>query len=95
MVRYRFFLYAGLLPYLLARGVGVCSRRAHRRCDFLERARRRGAGRDRRRSIQRVFRCAHGYRSVFNPKDLPPISDAVFWLGVAAFAGALRRSAFI
>ena len=29
-----------------------------------------------------------GTDRVFNPEDIPPMSDWVLWLGVAAFAGA-------
>ena len=36
-----------------------------------------------------------GTDRVFNPADLPPMSDAVFWFGVAAFAGALAVGIYL
>jgi hypothetical protein len=61
MVRYRFFLYAGLLPYLLGAAwaygvVGVFDAR-----DFLERACGRRARSHRRGGLQRILRLAHGH----------------------------------
>jgi 1,4-dihydroxy-2-naphthoate octaprenyltransferase len=36
-----------------------------------------------------------GTDRVFDPKDHPPISDAVLWLGIAAFAGALAVGIYL
>jgi 1,4-dihydroxy-2-naphthoate octaprenyltransferase len=36
-----------------------------------------------------------GTDRVFNPDDLPPMSDLVLWLGIAAFAGALAVGVYL
>ena len=36
-----------------------------------------------------------GTDRVFNPVDLPPVSEAVFWLGIAAFAAALAVGVYL
>ena len=36
-----------------------------------------------------------GTDRVFNPADLPPMTDAVLWLGIAAFAGALAVGVYL
>ncbi len=88
LVRYRFFLYAGLLPYLLGAAWAYAT-----------------AGLDAAmfwsglggvvlavigvEAFNEYFDARMGTDRVFNPADLPPISDAVFWCGVLAFAGAL------
>jgi len=36
-----------------------------------------------------------GTDRVFNPADLPPMTDAVLWLGVAGFAGALAVGVYL
>jgi 1,4-dihydroxy-2-naphthoate octaprenyltransferase len=36
-----------------------------------------------------------GTDRVFNPEDLPPMSGWVFWLGIAAFAGALAVGIYL
>ena len=40
-------------------------------------------------AFNEYFDSRMGTDRVFNPADLPPMSDAVLWLGIAAFAGAL------
>ena len=89
LVRYRFFLYAGLLPYLLgaAWAYGIDGR-------FDAPVFWSGflgvilavVGVE---AFNEYFDARMGTDRVFNPIDLPPISSAVFWIGVAAFAGAL------
>jgi 1,4-dihydroxy-2-naphthoate octaprenyltransferase len=95
LVRYRFFLYAGLLPYLLG------SAWAYARLGEFD-----GAlfwcgfggvvlsviGVE---AFNEYFDSRMGTDRVFNPDDLPPMSDAVLWLGVAAFAGALAVGAYL
>ena len=92
LIRYRFFLYAGLLPYLLGAAWAYAS-----------------AGVDAAmfwsgfggvvlavigvEAFNEYFDARMGTDRVFNPADLPPISDAVFWCGVLAFAGALAVGA--
>lgn len=94
LIRYRFFLYAGLLPYLLGAAWAYAS-----------------AGVDAAmfwsglggvvlavigvEAFNEYFDARMGTDRVFNPADLPPISDAVFWCGVLAFAGALAVGIYI
>ena len=77
LVRYRFFLYAGLLPYLLGAAWAYALGRRIRRHALPQRPRRRRARGRRRRGLQRVFRLAHGHRPGLQPADLPPMTDAV------------------
>lgn len=95
MVRYRFFLYAGLLPYLLgaAWAYAVASRfdGALFWSGFI------GVvlaviGVE---AFNEYFDARMGTDRVFNPADLPPIPVAVFWIGVAAFAGALGVGVYL
>jgi 1,4-dihydroxy-2-naphthoate polyprenyltransferase len=88
MVRYRFFLYAGLLPYLLggawARGVEKVFLPGRFWTGFL------GillavVGVE---AFNEYFDSRMGTDRVFNPDDEAPIGDGVLWLGVAAFAAA-------
>jgi 1,4-dihydroxy-2-naphthoate octaprenyltransferase len=87
-VRYRFFLFAGLLPYLL--GAAWAHGQAHA---F-------NPGRFALGLIGVFFaivgvECFNEYFDsrlgtdrVFNPNDEPPISDFVFWAGCAGFAAS-------
>jgi len=89
LVRYRFFLYAGLLPYLL--GAAWAFAIDHRFDATLFFSGLAGVvlavvGVE---AFNEYFDSRMGTDRVFNPADLPPMSDAVLWLGVAAFAGAL------
>ena len=89
MVRYRFFLYAGLLPYLL--GAAWAHAMAGR---FDAAAFWSGLGGVVLAVIgveafNEYFDAREGTDRVFNPADLPPIPPAVFWLGTVAFAAAL------
>ena len=95
MVRYRFFLYAGLLPYLLGAAwayglAGVFSAGVF----WLGLA---GVvlavvGVE---AFNEYFDARMGTDRVFNPDDLPPMSDWVLWLGIAAFAGALAAGIYL
>ena len=94
MVRYRFFLYAGLLPYLLGAAWAYAIAGSFDVAIFWS-----GLGGVVLAVIgveafNEYFDARMGTDRVFNPKGLPPISDALFWLGVATFAGR-SRSAFI
>ena len=95
LVRYRFFLYAGLLPYLLGAAWAY----------------RLTGGLDGRifwsglagvalavvgvEAFNEYFDSRMGTDRVFNPQDLPPMADWVLWLGVAGFAGALAVGIFL
>jgi 1,4-dihydroxy-2-naphthoate octaprenyltransferase len=95
MVRYRFFLYAGLLPYLLGTAW------AYARLDAFDAALFWSGFGGVVLSVIGVeafneyFDSRMGTDRVFNPDDLPPMSDAVLWLGIAAFAGALAVGVYL
>jgi 1,4-dihydroxy-2-naphthoate octaprenyltransferase len=89
MVRYRFFLYAGLLPYLLGAAWAYTVAGAFDAAIFFS-----GLGGVVLavvgvEAFNEYFDSRMGTDRVFNPAELPPMSDAVLWLGIAAFAGAL------
>jgi 1,4-dihydroxy-2-naphthoate octaprenyltransferase len=95
MVRYRFFLYAGLLPYLLGAAWAYAIAGSFDAALFwggflgvvlavigVE-------------AFNEYFDARMGTDRVFNPDELPPIPVGVFWIGVAAFAGALAVGAYL
>jgi len=95
MVRYRFFLYAGLLPYLL--GTAWAYARLGELDGPLFWSGLGGVvlsviGVE---AFNEYFDSRMGTDRVFNPDDLPPMSDAVLWFGVAAFAGALAVGVYL
>jgi 1,4-dihydroxy-2-naphthoate octaprenyltransferase len=95
MVRYRFFLYAGLLPYLLGAAWAYAVAGTFDAAIFWS-----GLGGVVLavvgvEAFNEYFDSRMGTDRVFNPDDLPPMSDAVLWLGVAAFAGALAVGIYL
>ena len=95
MVRYRFFLYAGLLPYLLGAAWAYAIAGAFDPALFWS-----GLGGVILSVIgveafNEYFDARMGTDRVFNPEDVPPIAQAVFWIGTAAFAGALAVGAYL
>ena len=95
MIRYRFFLYAGLLPYLLGAawaygmaGVFVAEIFWLGLLGVLLSV----VGVE---AFNEYFDSRMGTDRVFNPDDLPPMSDWVLWLGIAAFAGALAAGVYL
>src|SRR5687767_1123118 len=89
LVRYRFFLYAGLLPYLLGAAWAYAVADTFDAPVFWS-----GLGGVVLavigvESFNEYFDSRMGTDRVFNPEELPPMSAGVLWLGVAAFAGAL------
>ncbi len=95
MVRYRFFLYAGLLPYLLGASWAYAMGGAFVTEIFwlgLAGVILAVIGVE---AFNEYFDSRMGTDRVFNPEDLPPMSDAVLWLGVAAFAGALAVGVYL
>jgi len=95
MVRYRFFLYAGLLPYLLGTAWAYARLGAFDAALFWS-----GFGGVVLSVIgveafNEYFDSRMGTDRVFDPDDLPPMSDAVLWLGIAAFAGALAVGLYL
>lgn len=95
MVRYRFFLYAGLLPYALGAAWAYASTGTLDAPIFWS-----GLGGVVLAVIgveafNEYFDSRMGTDRVFNPEDLPPMSSAVMWLGIAAFAGALAVGVYL
>jgi 1,4-dihydroxy-2-naphthoate polyprenyltransferase len=95
LVRYRFFLYAGLLPYLLGAAWAYAVAGAFDAALFWS-----GLGGVVLSVIgveafNEYFDSRMGTDRVFNPDDVPPMSDLVLWLGIAAFAGALAVGLYL
>jgi 1,4-dihydroxy-2-naphthoate polyprenyltransferase len=95
MVRYRFFLYAGLLPYLLGAAWAYAISGTLDVPMFWS-----GLGGVVLAVIgveafNDYFDSRMGTDRVFNPEDVPLVSDGVFWLGVVAFAGALAVGIYL
>lgn len=95
MVRYRFFLYAGLLPYLLGAAwayavVGVFD--APMFWSGFTGVVLAVIGVE---AFNEYFDARMGTDRVFDPDELPPMSDWVLWLGVTAFAGALMIGVYL
>jgi 1,4-dihydroxy-2-naphthoate octaprenyltransferase len=95
LVRYRFFLYAGLLPYLLGAAWAYAVAGAFDAAVFWS-----GLGGVVLavvgvEAFNEYFDDRMGTDRVFNPKDVPPMSSWVLWLGVAAFAGALAVGIYL
>jgi len=95
LVRYRFFLYAGLLPYLLGAAWAHAVEGRFAAAAFwsgLVGVVLAVVGVE---AFNEYFDAREGTDRVFNPADLPPISVVVFWIGVAAFAGALAVGIYL
>ena len=95
LVRYRFFLYAGLLPYLLGAAWAYAVEGAFDAPVFWS-----GLGGVVLavigvESFNEYFDSQMGTDRVFNPDDEPPMSGWVLGLGVAAFAGALAVGVYL
>lgn len=95
MVRYRFFLYAGLLPYLLGAAWAYGMAGAFEAAIFWS-----GLGGVVLavvgvEAFNEYFDSRMGTDRVFNPDDLPPMSDWALWLGVVAFTGALAVGIYL
>jgi 1,4-dihydroxy-2-naphthoate octaprenyltransferase len=95
LVRYRFFLYAGLLPYLLGAAWAYAIGRHFDAAIFwagLAGVVLAVVGVE---AFNEYFDSRVGTDRVFNPEDAPPIAHWVLWLGVAAFAGAFAVGAYL
>jgi 1,4-dihydroxy-2-naphthoate octaprenyltransferase len=95
LVRYRFFLYAGLLPYLLGAAWARAIERTFDAPVFWSGLAGVVLAVVGVEAFNEYFDSRMGTDRVFNPDDLPPMSDAVMWLGVAAFAGALAVGVYL
>ena len=95
LVRYRFFLFAGLLPYLLGAAWASGMTGTVDVAMFWS-----GLGGVVLAVIgveayNEYFDARMGTDRVFNPQDLPPVTDAVLWIGTAAFVGALAVGLYL
>ena len=95
LVRYRFFLYAGLLPYLLGAAwawgmAGTLDVPAV--WSGLGGVILSVIGVE---AFNEYFDARMGTDRVFNPEDVPPVAHAVFWIGTTAFAAALAVGIFL
>ena len=95
MVRYRFFLYAGLLPYLLGAAWAYAVAGAFDAPVFWSGLAGVVLAVIGVEAFNEYFDSRMGTDRVFNPADLPPMSDGVLWLGIAAFAGALAVGVYL
>jgi len=95
LVRYRFFLYAGLLPYLLGAAWAYAVVGAFDAPVFwfgLGGVVLAVIGVE---AFNEYFDSQMGTDRVFNTDNLPPMSAWVLWLGIAAFAGALAVGVYL
>jgi 1,4-dihydroxy-2-naphthoate octaprenyltransferase len=95
LVRYRFFLYAGLLPYLLGAAWAYAIEGAFDGaifCSGLAGVVFAVIGVE---AFNEYFDDRMGTDRVFNPADLAPMSSWVLWLGVAGFAVALGVGVYL
>ena len=95
LVRYRFFLYAGLLPYLLGAAWAwaiLGSFDAGLFWTGLGGILLSVVGVE---AFNEYFDSRMGTDRVFDPEDTPPMSRAVLRLGLAAFAGALAIGLYL
>ena len=95
MVRYRFFLYAGLLPYLLGAAWAWAIAGTFDAPVFWSGLSGVVLAVIGVEAFNEYFDARMGTDRVFNPADLPPISDGVFWCGVVAFAAALAVGLYL
>ena len=95
LVRYRFFLYAGLLPYLLGAAWAYAVEGRFDAPVFWSGFLGVILAVVGVEAFNEYFDARMGTDRVFNPIDLPPISAGVFWVGVAAFAAALAVGVYL
>ena len=88
LVRYRFFLYAGLVPYLLGAAWAWRITGNLNGAVFWSGLAGVGLAVVGVEAFNEYFDSRMGTDRVFNPDDEPAMSDWVMWLGVAGFAGA-------
>ena len=89
LVRYRFFLYAGLLPYLLGAAWAWSVEGRFAPAAFWSGLAGVVLAVVGVEAFNEYFDAREGTDRVFNPADLPAIPVSVFWVGTVAFAGAL------
>ena len=95
LVRYRFFLYAGLLPYLLGAAWAHAMAGAFDGAVFWSGLAGVVLAVVGVESFNEYFDDRMGTDRVFNADDAAPMSDWVLWLGIAAFAGAFAVGVYL
>jgi len=95
LVRYRFFLYAGLLPYFLGAAWAHSMEGMFNAAVFWSGFAGIVLAVVGVESFNEYFDAQMGTDRVFNPDDLPPMSRWVLWLGSTAFAGALAVGLYL
>src|SRR3982750_1900342 len=85
LVRYRFFLYAGLLPYLLGAAWAYAIAGAFDASAFWSAFGGVVLSVIGVEAFNEYFDARMGTDRVFNPEDIPPVAQAVFWIGTIAF----------
>ncbi|HEX2830489.1 MAG TPA: prenyltransferase [Burkholderiales bacterium] len=95
LVRYRFFLYAGLLPYLLGAAWAYAVEGRFDGAVFWSGLAGVVLSVVGVEAFNEYFDDRMGTDRVFNPADLPPMGSKVLWLGVGAFAGALAVGIYL
>ena len=95
LVRYRFFLFAGLVPYLLGAAWAFAMAGAFDAALFWSGLGGVALSVIGVEAFNEYFDARMGTDRVFNPRDLPPIAKAVFWIGTLAFAAALAVGVYL
>ncbi len=95
MVRYRFFLYAGLLPYVLGAAWAYAMAGMFDAALFWSGLTGVALAVIGVEAFNEYFDSRLGTDRVFDPQDVPPMSTWVLWLGVAAFGGAFAVGAYL
>jgi 1,4-dihydroxy-2-naphthoate polyprenyltransferase len=95
LVRYRFFLYAGLMPYLLGAAWARGAARTFDAVTFWSALAGIVLSVVGVEAFNEYFDSRLGTDRVFNPEDAPPMSVGVMWLGIAAFAAALAVGIYL
>ena len=95
LVRYRFFLYAGFLPYLLGASWAYAMEGRFDAALFWVGCAGVILAVVGVEAFNEYFDARMGTDRVFNPVDLPPASSTIFWVGVIAFGGALAVGVFL
>jgi 1,4-dihydroxy-2-naphthoate octaprenyltransferase len=95
LVRYRFFLYAGLLPYLLGAAWAHAIAGRFDAPFFWSGLAGVVLAVIGVEAFNEYFDARMGTDRVFDPAERPAIAHAVFWIGSAAFAGALAVGVYL
>lgn len=95
LIRYRFFLFAGLLPYLLGAAWAFSFSTRFDAAIFWMGLGGVALSVIGVEAFNEYFDARMGTDRIFNPADVPPIAKAVFWIGCVAFAAALAVGAYL